>query len=255
MKRVRCYVDGLNFYHGVTAACNDKWINLESLFTEILSQHLGEEVEVETILFFAYIKVGAPPRRQKHRVKSKDGEQLQRQRQYIEALKANCQRFQTRRGYFISESKNTRTQVFDSNGIRISKDVTIMTEKQTDVNLACHMVRDAYDPNQLKDYDIACLVSNDSDLVQALKFKKHLRQRTILITPRTTGGKSTNKLSSQVNGGDVIPSISSDLLKRNRLPGPPPRGDGWQRAVKSSPLPPSKPTLDGPPYAAHASAR
>ena len=245
MERVRCYVDGLNFYHGVTEAYNDKWINLETLFTEILSHHLNVEVEVETILFFAYLKAGEPPRRQKHRIKSRDGERLERQKQYISALKQTCKRFQTRRGYFISESKNTRAQVFDSNGIRISKDVTIMTEKQTDVNLACHMVRDAYDPNQRKDYDLACLVSNDSDLVQALKFKKHLHQRTILITPCTTEGKSTNRLRSQVNGNDVIPSISRDQLKRNRLPGQPPKGDGWQRAVK--PAPPPNPTLDGPP--------
>ena len=53
-------------------------------------------------------------------------------------------------------------------------------EKGSDVNLAIHLLNDAW----LENYECAVVVSNDSDLSEAMRMvKNNLRKKIILVTP------------------------------------------------------------------------
>ena len=97
-------------------------------------------------------------------------------------------------------TRDDRGKIIDRAGEIV--EIMIREEKCTDVNLACKIVDDAHvlasQDDEDKSFDLACLVSNDSDPSSALEIKKRLRQRVILISPRTE---------------DSLSSISSNLKK------------------------------------------
>ena len=97
--------------------------------------------------------------------------------------------------------------------------MAIREEKRTDVNLACRMVDDAHTAAG-KEFDVACLVSNDSDLAYPLGVKQRLEQQVVLITPQTTYAPSlpVGDLKRLVAGENTILSIGEDLVRRCRLP-------------------------------------
>ena len=179
MIRVRCYIDGLNFYYGICRKYDIRWIDLEKLFQTLLYRLAGEDVVIEKLFLFTSTVSGL------------DGE---RQKIYFSALREHSgNRIKIIQGFFRENQIRGPVVVeCDDGTITLQKPkVTILKkeEKRTDVNIACKMVDDAHiwDKEKIQSgqhrYDITCLISNDSDLASALRVKRILKQRVLLIPP------------------------------------------------------------------------
>lgn len=82
-------------------------------------------------------------------------------------------------------------------------------EKGSDVNLAAHLLRDAF----LGDCECAVIVSNDSDLLTPIRMAKHdCGIRIGLVTPRTGGSAQLRKLA------DFQRPIRTHLLASAQFP-------------------------------------
>ena len=96
-------------------------------------------------------------------------------------------------------------------------------EKQSDVNIAVHLLNDAW----LNKYDCAVVVSNDSDLAESLRIIKEERKKVVgLITPVEFPSYELIKHSS------FMKKIRSGALSVSQLPNPIPGSNlykphGW----------------------------
>lgn len=89
--------------------------------------------------------------------------------------------------------------------IRVFKTV----EKRTDVNIAVHMLNDAWENK----YDTAVVVSNDSDLIGSIELVKNQQKReVILMIPG--GSRASTDLSKVVN---YITRIRTSDLKKHEF--------------------------------------
>lgn len=99
-------------------------------------------------------------------------------------------------------------------------------EKGSDVNLALHVLNDAWQDA----YDCAVVVSNDSDLAESLQLVKSQHRKVIgVVTP----GAPTRKTSWQLRKhADFVRPIRSWMLEQSQLPSPIPgttikKPTGW----------------------------
>lgn len=139
IERVNVYVDGFNMYFGLIQAgySHCKWLNLKSLINSLLKPNQ----EVVTIKYFTS-RVSNNPEKQR------------RQTIYIEAL-------ETENILVFYGQYQKDTIECNQCGFSWPK----FNEKMTDVNIATHMIIDAYQDK----YDTAMLISGDSDLVPPIK--------------------------------------------------------------------------------------
>ena len=198
--RVRCYVDGLNFYYGVAKPYNLKWIDLNKLLGLVIGEKFpGFRVE-KILLFTSHVL----------------GDAANRQKIYLQALERHTDNLEIKYGQFIPVEKTVRKGNQSYTG-------RTLEEKGTDVNLACSMLTDAYTVAGER-FDVSCLVSNDSDFSPVLSAKKELSQRTILISPlihEPSGKKTrwpTKKLANYVPRKDRIPCIKRSDVEKCLLP-------------------------------------
>ena len=163
--RVFVYVDGFNFYNGaVKIKPQYKWLDLVAL-----SKRLMVGYDVLKVKYFTAQVNGFESRL--------------RQNIYWDALRSyHPDMLKIVEGYFVREKKKrpiARYQ-FDNGKKSVSGDrvwVVNTSEKCTDVNLAVHLIHDAW-----KDvYDTALIVSNDSDLREALILAKNECGKEVVI--------------------------------------------------------------------------
>lgn len=221
--RVRCYLDGLNFYsfistplflQGVARKIDFKWIDLEALFTRILKERLNREISIEKLTFFASTVSGEAP--------------AARQKNYYDALKKHSQCIVIQLGRFKEVSK--RGRLLPEGEIR---KMIVREEKETDVNIAVSMVDDAH-TSAGKDFDVACLISNDSDMNSALGIViRKMQQKVVLLCPVVDNTKIARSLAQHVPRQYRVSKISPSLVKDCSLPPEvdghkPPQFKGWQ---------------------------
>ena len=138
-ERVIVYVDGFNLYFGMLEAgfLNCKWLNINKLANNLL-QINQELVEIK----YFTSRVSNNPDKQK------------RQTTYIEALESvGIKIFY---GHYQSDTTECR---------QCGNIWPTFHEKMTDVNIATQMMIDAFQDR----YDMAMLISGDSDLVPPIK--------------------------------------------------------------------------------------
>jgi uncharacterized LabA/DUF88 family protein len=137
--RVIVYVDGFNLYFGMVAAGieNSKWLNIKSL----IDSYLTPNQELIEIKYFT------------SRITNQPGKQ-KRQTTYLEALETTGVNIV----YGLYKSKEIECNNCGHNW-------AISNEKMTDVNIATHLLLDAFNDK----YDTAILISGDSDLVPPIK--------------------------------------------------------------------------------------
>ena len=184
--RVACFIDGFNLYHAITKLGRNelKWVNLRQLMEQFIDPNSHEIVAVYYFSAFAYWLPGATKRHQA----------------YIDAL----------RFYGVTPVMG-RFKEKELSCKRCGRAWIAHEEKQSDVNIAVWMVREAYRDN----YDEAFLVSQDSDLVPALEFIRELpKQRKIKIIgpPNRPHSKELSKLSTKLT------KIKTVHLERCLLP-------------------------------------
>mgnify|MGYP000846829232 FL=1 len=141
--RVIVYIDGFNLYFGMVDAGIDncKWLNIKSLIDSYIT-HNQELIEIK----YFTSRITNQPSKQK------------RQTTYLEALEST--------GINIIYGLYKAKEIECNN---CGHNWSISNEKMTDVNIATHLLLDAFNDR----YDTAILISGDSDLVPPVKAIHH----------------------------------------------------------------------------------
>ena len=138
-ERIIVYVDGFNLYFGILEAgfSNCKWLDICKLANNLLKPH-------QTLIEIKYFtsRVSNNPYKQK------------RQTTYIEALESVG--IKVYYGHYQSDTTECQ---------KCGNIWPTFHEKMTDVNIATQMMIDAYQDK----YDMAMLISGDSDLAPPIK--------------------------------------------------------------------------------------
>lgn len=212
MKRTRLrtivYVDGFNFYYGQVKGTPWKWLDLTLLFEQVLAPQ-------NHVMKVKYFTARVQPT-------TKDPEVSKRQDVYFRALRRHCEKVEICLGHFL------RHEVWMENANPPPQKAKVWKneEKGSDVNLALHVLNDAW----LNLYDCAVIVSNDSDLAMALHLVKSQNKKIIgLITPGTPERKTSKQLRRYA---DFMKQIRPSALAKAQLPNPIPgtsihKPTGW----------------------------
>jgi len=197
--RTYIYIDGFNFYYGAVKNTPYKWLNFKCLFDLLLdSSH-----QISSINYYTAIVTGII-----------DPNQPVRQKTFIRALKKYIPEISVHYGGFLSH-KVFKPLAYPIDGNTFGKQIKFANiikteEKGSDVNLAVHLLNDAW----LNRYDCAIVVSNDSDLSESLRLVKEQHKKKIgLITP----GK-THPSRELLKYSDFTKRIRKGLLAASQLP-------------------------------------
>ena len=194
--RTIVYVDGFNLYYGALKSSPWKWLDLLLLFETILQPHH----DIQAIKYFTA------------RVSSTSGDPSKPQRQdvYLRALHGYRPEVETYFGHFLSH--RVRAPLAQPRGQQLTAEVIKTEEKGSDVKLAVHLLNDGW----LDAYDCAVIVSNDSDLAEAMRLVKQYHTKRIgLMTPGT--GRPSRQLMAHA---DFSRHIRDNALRRSQLPDP-----------------------------------
>jgi uncharacterized LabA/DUF88 family protein len=163
--RTYVYVDAFNLYYGCLKGTPYRWLNMEELCRRMLSS----DNEVQRIKYFT-ARVGARP----------DPGQPARQQAYLRALHTlPC--IEIHYGHFLTHEVTMPVVV--APGARQTYARVIKTqEKGSDVNMATHLMADAYGSK----FDLAVLVTGDSDLLAPVQhLHQHMRRRVGVLNPQS----------------------------------------------------------------------
>ena len=140
-----------------------------------------------------------------------DPDQPIRQKTYLNALEKYIPEISIYYGHFLSHI----VRVPLANPINGKKTVEIVKteEKGSDVNIAVHLLNDAW----LDEYDCAVVVSNDSDLAEAMKLIK-IHHPTKIIGLLTPGDQYPSKELMQY--AKFKAKIRTGPLSASQLPNP-----------------------------------
>jgi uncharacterized LabA/DUF88 family protein len=163
--RTIVYIDGFNLYYGAAKSTSHKWVDLLALFQRILlPQHQILALNYYTAMISA---------------RPNDPDAPNRQSVYLSALKAHIPILKVTLGHFLEHPVKMRLATPPLIG---SKYATVLKteEKGSDVNLAIHVLNDAWQDR----YDCAVICSNDSDLAESLRLvRTEHKKKVILVVP------------------------------------------------------------------------
>lgn len=143
------YVDAFNLYYGCLKNTSYRWLNLAELCRLMLPNDTIHQIKYFTA------KVSARP---------KDPSQPVRQQTYLRALQT-IPNLSIVYGQF--KTGTVRMPLANPQpGASLYVKVLRTTEKGSDVNLAAHLLIDGF----RGDYDAAVVISNDSDLLEPIRF-------------------------------------------------------------------------------------
>ena len=162
--RTYVYVDAFNLYYGCLRNTPYRWLNLDEFCRRMLPPN-----DVQCIKYFT-AHVGARPT---------DPGQPSRQQLYLCALRT-LPRVEIHLGHYLSHAVSMPLAHPPATGSRF---VLVMKteEKGSDVNLATHLVSDAYENL----FEVAVIVSNDSDLLAPVNIvSKRLGKKVGILNPQ-----------------------------------------------------------------------
>jgi uncharacterized LabA/DUF88 family protein len=195
--RTYVYVDGFNFYYGAVKDTRHKWLDLMALFKRVLDP----KYDIRAIKYFTA-----------HVSPINDPQQSQRQAIYIKAFQAHIPEIEIILGKFMAHP--VRVPLVQPLAGQSFALVLRTEEKGSDVNLAVHLVNDAW----LDRYDAAVIVSNDSDLAAALHIVRDERNKeVILLTPPKFQRKRSKMLK---NACTRSMTIKPAYFAQSQLPDP-----------------------------------
>lgn len=188
--RIGVYIDGFNLYYGLyqhgPPDCRPyKWRNLVEVGEE-MARRLKLSGSVERARYFTA----------KARPRKNDPSQPTRQQMYIRALETLDQ-ISVHWGLHI-ETEKWGIEVGD--GTHTLRQFTTREEKGSDVSLGVFLIRDA----ALNDIDVALVVSNDSDLADAVSVaRRDFRVPVYIVSPQPQRPVS-RKLKQAASGSIVL---------------------------------------------------
>lgn len=162
--RTFVYVDGFNLYYGAVKGSPYKWLDLKALFARILRP----ENKILAIKCYT-AKVSARP---------DDPGAPTRQTIFLDALRAHIPELEITLGHFLQST--VRMRLAHPTPWRKTEEVVKTEEKGSDVNLALHVLNDAWENR----YDCAVICSNDSDLRESLRLvRSRHKKKIVLVVP------------------------------------------------------------------------
>ncbi len=202
------YIDGFNLYYSALKRTPYKWLDLKAVCQKILSPH-------HNIVKIKYFTA---------RVSGKiDPSQPIRQQTYIRALEHWIPEFEAIYGHFLSHPVWAPL----ANPTKTTRKAQIIKteEKGSDVNLAVHLLHDAW----LDAYECAVVISNDSDLVEAMRLVGQHHKKLIGLICPNDGAHPSREL---MNHAHFTKKIRKDILSSSLLPNPIPgtslrKPDAW----------------------------
>lgn len=195
IQRTYVYIDGFNLYYRGLKNTPHKWLDLKTLSKTILD----ETHKIEGIKYFTATVSGKT-----------DLHKPLNQQIYIRALEKHIPEISVHYGHFLSNiawamlANSTDKQEF----VKITK----TEEKGSDVNLAIHLLNDAW----LDKYDCAVIISNDSDIAEAMNLVKQQHQKKIglLLPPNCNPSKTLMRIAN------FVKTIRKSALVTSQLPDP-----------------------------------
>jgi uncharacterized LabA/DUF88 family protein len=146
--KTNIYVDGFNLYYGALKGTSYRWLDIAKLCAIMLPRDQIVEIKYFTAL--------VSPR-------PSNPDQATRQQTYLRALQT-IPNLRIIYGHFLSHEIMMPLAPPKSGYAKVIK----TEEKGSDVNIAVHLVSDAYK----NAFDAAVVLSNDSDLLPPIKFVK-----------------------------------------------------------------------------------
>lgn len=197
--RTYIYVDGFNLYYGALKGTKYKWLDLKALFTQLLKP----KNQILKIKYYT-ARVSARP---------DDPDAPTRQDILLQALEKHIPELTITEGGFIQKPR-TMKLVTPIAGQHYAK-VFRTEEKGSDVNLAVHMLHDAW--RNL--YDCAVVCSNDGDLSEAFRIvKRELHKTVLLVVP---GNPNDRRPSVELKRwASYTLRIPPALLASSQMPNP-----------------------------------
>jgi uncharacterized LabA/DUF88 family protein len=194
MERVIAYVDGFNLYFGLKSK---GWRRYYWLNIQILAQNLLKASQKLLLTKYFTARIAGPPDKEK------------RQSTYIEALEMLSE-FQIFYGRYQLNPRQCSQCGFQDE---------VPNEKMTDVNIAVEILKDAYQD----EFDVALLISADSDLVPPVKAVRELfpKKRVVVASPP---GRYSSGLANCASTSFVI---SRRNIAKSLLPEEIEKADGY----------------------------
>lgn len=192
-RRVRCYVDGFNLYHGLVAdgLRKSKWLDVQALAARFLKP---DQTLEHTVFFTSMIR--------------NDPSKERRQISYIEALIA------------VGVEVVYGNYQFDEAVCRRCQNRwPTPHEKMTDVNIATRLLTDAFQGS----YEVAILISGDNDLTPAVQAVRKLfptKQVVVAFPPRRQGYHLQRAASASF-------TIGRHRIEQSQLPETITKADGY----------------------------
>ncbi len=191
-RRAIVYIDGLNLYYGAVKKTSYKWLDLEQL-----CQRLLPEYDLNGIKYFTSIVIDA---------EGNPGTS-QRQNVYLRALKTlpNVSVYEGK----MKKRKRWRRLVYPSLGGPTNLLIYETQEKETDVNLASHLLCDAF----LEPCDLAVVITNDSDIAPAIRMvEEKAKVKVLIVNPNRHGRRARGLKASSYD------QINEGILASSQLP-------------------------------------
>ena len=182
-------MDGFNLYYGSLKGGPYKWLDLAKLCDLMLPDQ-----DVIKVKYFTAIV--------------DDPKGSVRQQLYLNALRSSG-RIEVHKGHFLSHPKRRpRRNGCVQCGEKYAE-VVITEEKGTDVNLATHLVYDACSGA----FDVAAVLSNDSDLATPIEFAIGKCGKTVgIINPHPVAARTLSKAAG------FYKKLRSGALAASQLP-------------------------------------
>jgi hypothetical protein len=187
MAVVNVYIDGFNLYYGALRRTPYKWLDLAQLTRLLLPSDIVKEIHYFTA------RVSSRPY---------DPTAAHDQGLYLRALKT-IPNLHITYGTFLTHSVPMYlTGVSPAQKVWVDK----TEEKGSDVNLASHLLRDAY----MARFEVAVLVTNDSDLAEPVRIvASELGLPVGLLNPHPVHSKELRQFATfvkRIRQGDLASS-------------------------------------------------
>ena len=194
--RTSIYIDGFNFYYAAVKGTPYKWLDFGATFRMLLRP----PHRIDCIKYYTARVTG-------HR----DPQQPLRQQVFWRALAATTPELQIIEGSFLTHE--VRRPLAQPGAGPRTVAVLDTEEKGSDVNLAVHLLNDAW----LDAFDCAVIVSNDSDLAEAMRLVRqhHPAKKLGLVFARHSGGNPSYELSRHAH---FVKRLSRSVLAACQLP-------------------------------------
>jgi len=227
-KRTFIYIDGLNLYRGILEQRpRYKWLDLIAFSKRIVGQkYCVEKVKYFTAIVEPFLDPGQPKRQRDYLGALKkcypqmlqviEGSFALRLKYYRKAIRLNPRNLpSTLEGQPLPPQPACEENGFYYYSSKSGVEVIRPEEKGSDVNLAAHLVNDA----SKGQYETALVISNDSDLVEAMRIARDEWRKEILWTnPTLAHGRRRKGAKEFRQFGFKEKKIWRGSLKNSQLP-------------------------------------